>query len=161
MMMEKHLEALRFNFTYDPESGEIKRIKGGRAFVSLDSHGYLQGRVNGVLVLAHRAAWALHYGTWPDGQIDHINGQRDDNRLENLRIVSATDNARNAKVRSDSSTGHPGVGWHSRYNKWIARIGIKGRQKTLGYYASLADAVSARRAAEIDLGYHRNHGRRA
>ena len=159
-MIDPRLEALRSDFTYDPESGEINRRGGGKAFVSRDSHGYLQGRVCGVLVLAHRAAWALHHGVWPQGQIDHINGCRTDNRLENLRVVSATDNARNAKVRAESSSGYPGVGWHSRHNKWIARIGVQGGQKTLGYYPTVAEAVAARQAAELDLGYHSNHGRR-
>jgi hypothetical protein len=158
-MIDPRLEALRADFVYDPDSGLLHRVNGRKAFVTQDTHGYLQGRVAGVLVLAHRAAWALHHGEWPNGQIDHINGNRTDNRIDNLRVVSATENARNATLRADNRSGVPGVGWHSRYKKWTARIGVQGRQKTIGYYATLAEAAAARRVAETEQGYHRNHGR--
>lgn len=153
------VEHLRTELTYDADTGAIFRKNGKAAFFTRDTHGYLQGRLSGKLLLAHRVAWALHHGAWPASQIDHINGIRTDNRIENLRVVSGTDNARNAKTRKDSTSGVAGVGWHPRHNKWMVRIGFEGRQKTIGYFEDLVEAKAARKAAEKDFGYHPNHGR--
>jgi hypothetical protein len=111
-------------------------------------------------MLAHRVAWALHYGEWPSDQIDHVNGDKTDNRLENLRIVTAQGNAKNRSLRSDNTSGHVGVYWVRETKKWSAQIKVDGRQKTIGSFESLEDAVKARKAAEDLNGYHANHGRR-
>lgn len=158
MIDPRNLESL---FGYDPETGEITRKSGAKAFTTSDTHGYLQGRVNGVLMLAHRVAWALHYKKWPENQVDHINGCRTDNRLCNLRSANQVENARNAKRRKDNTSGAVGVCWHPRNKKWMARISANGRQRTLGYFASIEDAKAARKDAEREHGYHKNHGRAA
>lgn len=116
------------------------------------------GKVAGVLVLAHRAAWAVAHGAWPDAEIDHVNHNRRDNRLENLRAVSRRQNAMNASLRSDNTSGVVGVTWQPSRGKWAAQIGVKGRVVPLGRYAHLEDAVHARRTAEVAHGFHQNHG---
>src|SRR3546814_1788886 len=76
---------------------------GKPALVAPSRAGHLCGHVKGIPLLAHRVAWAIHYGEWPNGQIDHINGDPSDNRIANLRDVSALENARNAKLDRKST----------------------------------------------------------
>ena len=91
--------------------------------------------------------------------IDHINGNGLDNRIQNLRSVTHQQNMKNQKVRSDSSSGCPGVSFSSRDNKWRAYIATPDGVVSLGYFERKEDAVIARSKAEIEFGYHRNHGR--
>ena len=122
--------------------------------------GYLSGTLLGSAVLAHRVAWLLHYGEWPAGQIDHINGDRTDNRIENLRVVTATENNRNRKVPKTNISGRIGVSRSSRSpGRWQAFIKKDGKSRYLGSYRSVEEASEARQKAERALGYHENHGR--
>lgn len=96
---------LRQLVEYDPETGSLiwkqrdgnarlnSKLAGKPAFAQL-SDGYLTGRIKGKNYKAHRIAWAVAYGEWPQGQIDHINGDRSDNRLPNLRVVSNSENGK-------------------------------------------------------------------
>lgn len=178
--------ALRMVLTYSPERGKLHwlrrpvwlfpgtprrdaescaglwngRYAGKEAFIWLRSDGYYGGSVFDVKLLAHRVAWALHFGEWPEGQIDHENGCKTDNRLENLRVVSNAENAMNSKLREDNKSGIPGVWWAEDRQKWCAQIGgSKGRRKSLGRFDTLEEAAKARRQAEAAAGYHENHGR--
>nr|WP_175479900.1 HNH endonuclease signature motif containing protein [Paracoccus homiensis] len=108
---------------------------------------------------AHRVAWAVIHGRWPNGEIDHINGDRSDNRLANLREVTKRENHRNMAIRSDNTSGVTGVYWAREKGKWAAYIKAD-KMVALGRYDTFAEAVAARRAAEKVLGYHPNHGRR-
>jgi hypothetical protein len=137
------------------------RFAGKEAFCSSNPKGYKMGGVFGRTRTAHRVVWAMIYGEWPNGQIDHINGNPADNRIENLRCVCATDNARNAKRRRDNTTGQTGVIWAKERKRWNAFIKNKGRRVHLGLYDRFEDAVAARKHAERLLGYHPNHGRNA
>jgi hypothetical protein len=114
--------------------------------------------MSGVDYKAHRLIWLMSYGVAPEF-IDHINGVRDDNRLENLRSVSWEENTKNAKRRADNVSGVTGVSFYSPKGTWRARINYKGRTVLLGYFKTPAEAVAARRAAEKIYGYHENHGR--
>ena len=110
--------------------------------------------------MEHRYIWETAFGPIPEGMyIDHINGVRHDNRLENLRLVDRTGNARNAKRRNDSSSGVTGVHFHKQHGKWNSRINHEGKRVELGLYRDWFEAVCARKAAEVRLGYHENHGR--
>lgn len=108
---------------------------------------------------AHRAAYAIHHGVWPKNQIDHINGIRDDNRILNLRDVSNQENSKNQKRSSRNTSGVVGVYWCNKEDKWRSQIAVVGRVKTLGAFTNKLDAIAARKQAEIDYGYHENHGR--
>lgn len=170
-------EELRQRLTYDPETGQLtwrprpvpngtgaKSVKmwngqyaGKPALACLDKQNRYRGAVNGSYVLAHRVAWAIVHGRWPDGEIDHIDGNPLNNKMSNLRDVPHDVNMRNLRVRSDNKSGVMGVFAHKR--KWWAFINIRGTRHTIGRYDSRSDAIAARKAAEERLGFHPNHGR--
>ena len=129
------------------------------AFTSVNASGYLSGAVLGIPAVAHRVAWALHYGEWPKGEIDHINGIKTDNRIENLRDVPHKENLHNTPRRSTNKSCVTGVFWTARSKKWRAYICVNSRLKHIGYFDNFNDAVAARKEAERHHGYHPNHGR--
>lgn len=134
------------------------RFAGSNALNFKDSRGYLQGTFRGRAVLAHRIAYLIATGVLAD-EIDHINGDRSDNRLCNLRAVNRRQNAQNQKQHCRNTSGCSGVYWEATRNKWVARLFEPGRSKNLGRFDTYEAAVSARKAAEASAGYHVNHGR--
>lgn len=112
------------------------------------------------MYLAHRLAWLLQTGDWPEFEIDHIDGDALNNRWENLRDVPSFENKKNMPLYRTSTSGVAGVRWKTDAGKWVARININGKTVHLGYYGSKEDAVRARKFAEAEHGFHRNHGRR-
>jgi hypothetical protein len=119
------------------------------------------GRIDARGYLAHRVVWALVHGAWPQKQIDHIDHDRTNNRVENLRIVGHQENHRNTTLRKNNASGFMGVSWYKAGEKWTAYIMIDRVKKHLGCFDALEDAVAARRAAEARFGFHENHGTRA
>ena len=157
-------ERARELLDYDPDTGEFIRLVHLSNFRT-ESAGYIRPKgyrrlcVDGEYHEAHRLAWLIVYGEYPN-QIDHINGNRTDNRLVNLRNVGNEENARNRKLMKSNSSGCPGVHSNGR-GSWVARVGIgSGKRLHLGTFKSLAFAKSVRRSVERQLGYHENHGRR-
>lgn len=134
---------------------------GREAMTADDGNGYRQGAIFGRNIRAHTIAWALHYGEWPKGEIDHISGDRSDNRISNLRAVSHRDNSRNTKLRSDNTSGVMGVYWIAKSQKWEVRVGMRGSSIFLGRYDCIHEAAKARQAANEQYGFHQNHGRKA
>lgn len=129
----------------------------GRVAGSIGALGYLHLSVFDHKLYGHRVAWALACGDWPDGEIDHINGDRSDNRFGNLRCVSHETNLRNMRLNPRSSSGCVGVYLHEN-GRFRAIIGGKGHRRNLGYFDTLEEAANARKAAERRMGYHCNHG---
>lgn len=129
------------------------------AFSSIDEKGYKCGSINGKMVKAHRVAWFYVFGTWPDGEVDHINGIKTDNRIDNLRDVSNIDNSRNCKRSSRNKSGVTGVRWLKNRNRWIASIRVNRRLIHIGSYVNFQDAVKARKLADIKYGFHDGHGK--
>lgn len=125
------------------------RYANKAAFTGSEATGYKVAKVLGVTVKAHRAAWAMHYGDWPAGWIDHMNGVRTDNRIENLRIASGSENAMNRKVPANSTSGFKGVTWDKEAQKWMAYIKKAGRQTKLGRFDCRIEAAKAYNAAAI------------
>lgn len=107
---------------------------------------------------AHRVAWALHYGQWPTCQIDHVNGQRDDNRIVNLRDVTCGANHRNKAKNQFNSSGHNGIAWDPRRCKWRARVMLNQRDIHLGYFDDIADAIASRERANERMDFSKRHG---
>lgn len=144
----------------DERSGKIwnTRYAGRPALTARSSAGYLKGHVLGVQLQAHRVAWAIHHGSWPSDKLDHENHARDDNRLDNLADATDATNARNQKRSAANTSGATGVSFFQRHQKWVAYIRAGGRRVHLGRFDVFADAVAARRNAEIAFGYHANHG---
>jgi hypothetical protein len=106
----------------------------------------------------HRLVWIYHFGEMPDGlQIDHINHNRADNNISNLRLVTPKENLMNKSLYKKNISGQTGV--KKQGNSWESQININGKLKCLGSFKNLEDAIKARKEAEILHGYHPNHGR--
>lgn len=113
------------------------------AFTADDGSGYRQGRIFGKAFRAHRVAWAITHGEWPSYEIDHINGDRSDNRINNLREASRMENARNRGANINSPSGLKGVSWSKSSGKWRARITAGGPENNLGFFDTAEDAHAA------------------
>ena len=173
---------LRQLVTYDPTSGTLRwlprpadlfeghnpsksmatwntRFAGTRALTAKTTNGYLRGTIFGVHLKAHRVAWAVVHGEWPEGTIDHEDGDTANNKLDNLRSVTQGENSKNQKLRSTNTSGTMGVSLDRRRSKWVAEIYDSGRKRYVGQFSNKADAIKARLAVQHKLGYHNNHGR--
>lgn len=137
-----------------------KKHAGKEAFCKLRADGYLQGGILGHCYLAHRVMYALAVGSWPKGEVDHINGRKTDNRAENLRDVSKAQNQKNARISKANTSGATGVGQVKKNGRWYARARVNGRNGYIGFFDTFEEAAAARRAANPLLGYHPNHGRK-
>jgi hypothetical protein len=174
------IDFLRKILRYEPESGKLfwltrtadtfttkthaaehrcnnwnAKYAGKEAFQNVGASGYKRSNISPFGgFFAHRVAWALHHGDWPHLEIDHINGDRTDNRISNLRTVTSRQNKINRKRRSDNTHGATGLCFHSRGKKrWQARISIDGKYQSLGYFETKEEAAQARAAAENAHGY--------
>jgi hypothetical protein len=149
-------ERLRETLHYDPETGAFthrhSRTRGRRPVVAGDvagcllNTGYRSIRVDGKAYLAHRLAWLYVYGEWPNLQIDHINGNRSDNKLKNLRQVSNAINSQNIRVaREGKKYASPlGACYQPRYKrKWLAKIRVDGSLVIVGRYETAEEAHAA------------------
>lgn len=116
-----------------------RNIRIGDAAGSIDSHGYLQTKHNGIVYLNHRLIWLMHYG-WLPKLIDHVNGNKTDNRIENLRQATPQQNQHNAKRRVDNKSGVKGVVWRKDSRKWRADIQVNGKRRSLGCFDSIENA---------------------
>lgn len=132
------------------------RCVGKEALSVTHGNGYMSGGINGRKIYAHRAIWALVHGCWPD-VIDHINGVRSDNKLANLRAITKAENSRNSGIPATNTSGVVGVSFVPASQKWAAYIWDK-KKISLGVHSTFEAAVSARKSAEITMGYHPNHG---
>lgn len=136
------------------------RFAGREAFAAVRPDGYRAGVAFGCKLLSHRVAWAVVHGEWPDGEIDHINHDPTDNRLANLRAVSASLNQRNKRIPRSNKSGAVGVRFYKATNRWVAFMRIGNKSHHLGYFKDFDEAVRARKDAEAGMGFHANHGER-
>lgn len=159
-------EQLKDYLSYNPETGIfVRRVtvcgnaKAGTTAGCFNARGYCTIGINNKRYKAHRLAWLYQYGVLPAGEIDHINHNKSDNRIANLRTVTHRENGLNQPIRHDNSSGHTGVYFNNRTGKWCAQISkIKGRDY-LGSFAHKEQAITARKYAEIKHGFHVNHGK--
>lgn len=138
------------------------RCSGKRADTSItDGNGlqYRRVRLLGKVWKAHRIIWLMHHGELPAHEIDHINGDSCDNRIENLRAVTKHENLKNQSRYKSNKSGHTGVFWNKKLSKYQAYINDEGKLRHLGCFVNIDDALAARKLAERKLGYHPNHGR--
>lgn len=136
------------------------RYAGKQAGCVSTGTGYIVMSIFDRRELAHRVIWLMKTGEWPEQQIDHQDHQRANNRWSNLRSVSHAENGRNQSPRH-SRRAPMGVSKRRDTGKWTARIGVDGGTKHLGCYATQAEAVAVRKAAERAAGFHPSHGARA
>ena len=113
------------------------------------SYGYKAINIDGVRYFAHRLAWLYVYGSWPKKEIDHIDRNRKNNSISNLRDVSRVVNALNTGNRSDTSSGIKGVTFCKDRNLWQAQINLSGRNITLGRFDTIDEAAIAYKAANL------------
>ena len=157
-------EVLRQLMTYDPETGKLfwkergpeqaawnRAWAGKETFTAPSGHGYRVGHINGSKYYAHRVAFAYVHGKWPDAHIDHINGDRADNRLSNLRPATNSENMRNMSAPRSNKSGAKGVSWSSARMKWEARIRTDAGSKFLGYFDTVHEAAEAYRRAALEF----------
>ncbi|HFN5074003.1 TPA: HNH endonuclease [Pseudomonas aeruginosa] len=155
---------LRELFNYDPETGnftwKVKRgkMKPGDQAGYLRKDGYIRLFFDYSYYQAHRLAM-IYMGRDIQGlHVDHINGIPSDNRIENLRAVRHAENMRNMRMPKSNKSGVCGV--QAAGEKWIASIRFERKVIHLGTFSNIEDAISARKNAERNYGYHENHGRK-
>lgn len=163
---------------YDPNSGHLTWKERGRAEFTRDRlwrtwnkrwagrrvgsvsvNGYRHFSIDGHHLNIHRVIWLMMTGEYPAYDVDHINGERDDNRWENLRAASRSDNAKNCKRRADNVSGVTGVFWDRSRQLWTSTIRSDGKDHHLGRFVDFEVACAARIAANAKFGFHPNHGR--
>lgn len=154
-------EYLRYNET----KGEFTWIKRPNKNIHLhtragtkNSAGYRVISLFGKRYLEHRLAWFYVHGEMPKHEIDHINQIRDDNRISNLRQVTRSENQRN-KTRKDSRVDEIGIWWCRRRKRYIAEISLNGKKVYQKSFTDIDEAISARKAKALELGFHENHGK--
>ena len=157
-------ERLKEALHYNPESGvftwkihSASRVPGDIAGTKL-SEGYIGIGIDKTRDTAHRLAFLYMDGSIPDF-VDHINGIRDDNRWCNLRPASPSQNTYNSKKGTNNKSGVKGVGWCKHKRKWRARMMVKGKDISIGYFPDLIGAELAVRKFRDDVHFEfSNHG---
>ena len=171
------VEYLRRLVEYDPETGDMlwrergpewfqpgprrsaehacrnwnSRYAGTKAFNVAHGNGYRRGRLAGRDYYAHRVAWAVFTGSWPEHEIDHVNGKKADNRIVNLRDATAYQNQQNKEAPSSNTSGIKGVSWVKPARKWQVNISANGERRYLGMYSDAEAASAAYAAAAREL----------
>ena len=131
------------------------KYAGRPALTAVGTGGYCAGKLNGKYLSAHRAAFAVMTGSVPSGDIDHIDGNRLNNRWGNLRVVTRSENCSNRAMHKNNTSGEVGVSFDSKSRKWRAKI----RGSVIGLFDDFSDAATARRlAVAIDGGFTERHG---
>lgn len=157
------VEVLNHLFRYDSESGLLywrNHTRNGRPdkIAGGINHGYWKVMISGLSYYSSRVIWKMINGSDPVF-IDHINGDKSDNRLENLRNVDHIVNMKNKSLYVNNKSGFPGVEFHGRDGVWVAKIGAGNTQLHLGNFPTKDEAIACRIGAEVVLEYHQNHGR--
>lgn len=141
-------DRVRALFDYDTINGGLIWKKDGKVAGSIEHHGYIRIGVNGKTYRAHHLVWLWHNGVFPDTIVDHINQNKSDNRIENLRLSDPTLNNLNRSTGSNNTSGYKGVTYVKRINKYQATITVKGKHYRLGQYKTFEEAKYARISAE-------------
>ena len=135
--------------SYNPETGEFTRNKSawskkvGERAHSLDAYGYVKVRISRKAYFAHRLAWLFVYGEEPNGLVDHIDCDKTNNRISNLRVCNHSENKFNRPAPRTNTSGVKGVSWSKRWGKWMAYISINNKSKKIGGFDSIDDAAAA------------------
>ena len=137
-------EYIKENFRYDPETGILYRsLKcSSEKAVGYKRDGYLRCTIKKKSFNVHRICWFLHSGKWPDDQVDHIDGDRSNNKISNLRSATNQQNCFNTKKYSNNRSGFKGVSFHKKSGKWRAQIRYQ-YVIHLGYFDKVEEASAA------------------
>ncbi len=163
-------EYLRERLHYDKDTGiftwtdsklNANRARGKKAgCIYKNGYRYLDLTVNKkpYTYTAHRLAWFYIYGEFPKMMLDHINHNKLDNRISNLREVTHKENQRNKRVNIRNTSGHTGVSFDKTCQKYKAQVTVDGKNKHFGYFQNVEDAAKAAKEAREHYGFHKNHG---
>lgn len=171
-MPEITQQYLRELLNYDPETGIVswkssrkKTIIGKRAGTSAkvgrerEKLGRRQICINGKIYMEHRLIWLYMTGSWPEQVIDHIDGNGLNNKWNNLRTCSQSDNSCNSRIMKNNTSGIKGLHWDKANRKWLVYICRNGKNKNLGRYADKNQALAILHAHRQNLhGEFANHG---
>ena len=162
------INVLKKHLKYCQDSGEFTWLiskrgvaKGSKAGTSISNGCGKTYRVIGICrdrYVAHHLAWLYVYGIMPPEQVDHINGNGQDNRIKNLRLVSVGENKKNLRLMGRNTSGFTGVQYHKGTKKWRAVITVDGSHIHLGLFKDKEDAIRSRIDANKKYGFHENHG---
>jgi hypothetical protein len=144
-------------FASDKEFGRWNTRYAEKTALTAKIEGYPMGHIFNKPYKAHRVAFCMTYGYWPEC-VDHINGVRDDNRLCNLKEANKVENGRNQKKNTRNTSGVTGVYWWKAGGVWRAEIGVSRNKVYLGSFSTKDEAVAARKAAEKMYGFSKRHG---
>ena len=146
---------------YDPVTGVFtnKTTRNSRSVAGDESGtllniGYRQVTLNNKRYFLHRLAWLYVHGQFPDQELDHVNGNRADNRIDNLRLVSKKQNMENQCLRADNRSGYRGVSWSNGKKKWIAQVCHNNKRQTVGRFDTVEEAALAAKQARDQLFTH-------
>lgn len=155
---EKVEEYVKANLNYDRFTGDLHwTCEGGfnrnttKPAGTVVGDGYKSITTIYGLLKCHKICWYLAYGSWPDKHIDHIDGNKENNRLDNLRLVTNQQNSFNARGHKDGSSRFKGVFLEGRSGKWLARISKSGKSKHIGYFSCEVEAAKAYNKAAKEL----------
>lgn len=159
------LELAKKMFTYNPDTGELtRRIRAGKCAAGClvghpNDKGHLRVSIDYKYYYVHRICWLLYYGEDAPSLIDHINGDGEDNRIENLRLANYSENMANMKITSRNTSGVKGVSWHTSRGMWRANIKVSGKHIHIGYFSDIVEAEVAMKAYRENIhGEFTNHG---
>ena len=162
-MSEFLLDECKKWLDYEPKTG-ILRWKTAKSKINIGNvagsinKGYLRIKLSGKSYYAHRLAWLMFYGNLPD-EIDHIDGDKTNNKIKNLRIATRKQNCLNRKIQSNNSSGLKGVNWNTDTNSWRVRISDNGKRLDFGLYKSIFEAACVIHSARNRFhGEFANHG---
>ena len=153
MIKELTYDDLHKRFKYFPDSGILIDKENDSLIGKINYAGYLNVFLNGRLYGVHRIVYFMYYGYMPKGQIDHINRIRNDNRIENLREVFASENAKNRGNGKTNKSGIIGIRWLGHVKRWKVYITFKGKLIHIGNFKFFINAAKARLYAENIFNY--------
>lgn len=147
-----NIKKLNKEIEYDELTGILRRRKSGKIAGSKNKNGYVKVFFDGKLHYAHRLAWCISNGFEPKDYIDHINGDKQDNSLANIREATPEQNQMNRVIGVNNKSGHTGVTFRSDRGKWRSQIYRKGKLIYLGLFSDKDDAAAAYREAAAFYG---------
>ena len=159
-------EYLKSILNYDYNTGvftwnvcKARPISIGMEAGRINNDGYIGIGIDGKKYQAHRLAWYYVYGELPTCEVDHVNHDRLDNKIANLRLASATENQRNRAKNKNNTSGFCGVRKSTNCNSYTAQIGLNGSVIYLGSFKTMDEAIEVRSAANKEHSFHKNHGK--
>lgn len=138
-------------WNYRPEGMKAwnLRFANRQGFTADNGKGYKIGSIHAVRVYAHHVVWCMHHGDWPTQDIDHINWDRGDNRIENLRQLTHAQNCQNFKDRPLSSSGHRHISWAKERSQWVVKFKFDSSRRFIGRFDTLDAAIAARDSSPV------------